>query len=65
LSLPLFCWLYLAIAAAETVAQTEVAVDIFGSEQAIERSQLLYVASLGSAIVNLNAVPATWRLGSS
>jgi len=65
LSLPLFCWLYLAIAATEAIAYAEVAVDILRTCQAVQRGQLLYVAGFGAAIVNFDTVPAAGELSRS
>ncbi len=62
LSLPFFGWLYLTIAVAEPVADNKVAVDILRTCQAVQRGQLLYVASFGGAIVNFDAIPAAGRL---
>jgi len=60
LFLPSFCRLYLTVAAPETVTQTEVAVDIIWIGQAVERSQLLYVAGLSAAIEYFDAIPPCW-----
>jgi hypothetical protein len=65
LSLPLFGWLYLAIFPAEAVANNKVAVDILGTGQAAQRSQLFYVTGLGATIVNFNATPAAGELSGS
>jgi hypothetical protein len=62
LSLPFPGRLYLAVVAAEAVADNEMAVNILGTGQAAERGQLLYIAGFGAAAVNFNIVPAAVRL---
>ena len=64
LSLPFFGRLYLAVAPAEAVADNKVAVDILGTGQAVQRSQLLNIAAFGAAIVNFDAAPAFGGLSS-
>jgi len=64
LSLPFFGWLYLAVASAEAVADNKVAVDVLWTGQATERGQLFDVSGLGGTIVDFDAVPTMWGLGS-
>jgi len=57
LFLPSFCCLYLTVAAPETIAQTEVAVEIIRTGQTVECGQLLYVAGLCAAVKYLDTIP--------
>ena len=42
-----------------------MAVQVFGASQPIKSGQLLYVASPGAAVINLDSVPAIGRLVNS
>ena len=64
LSLPLFGWLYLAVTGTEAIADNKVAVDVLWTGQATERGQLFDVSGLGGTIVDFDAVPTMWGLGS-
>ena len=62
LLLPFLGCLYLTIAAAQTIAQTEMTVYILGAGQAHQGGQLLNIAGFSAAVINLDAVPAGRRL---
>ena len=63
LSLPPFGGLYLSVEAADTVAYTEVAVDVFGISDAFEAGEIFDVACLGLAVIDFDGIPAVWGLG--
>ena len=62
LLLPFFGGLDLAVAAAEAVAEDEVAVDVVGACQTGDGSELVDIACLCGAIVNLDTFPSAGRL---
>ena len=55
---------YVAVGASFAVAYTEMAIDIFRFREAVVHGQLLDIAGVGAAIINLDAVPSIGRLGS-
>ena len=59
---PPVCGLDKSVAAAETVADDEVTVNILRVRKARQRSELLDVACAGAAVENFDAVPSCLRL---
>jgi hypothetical protein len=64
LPLPLFGRLYLAVIGAEAITDNKVTVEVLRAGQAAERGQLFNVSSFGGTIVDFDAIPTMWGLGS-